>query len=159
MARSAKQIRRTAAAPEKKRGRFRLGPIFDGVVLIMAALVAALALGLSVSARQLVMTTLAYGWIPVAAWAVSVLLVLRYRCWWLLHYWRWWVGAAGLAAISIGVMSFFFPGVGLLSEVSLGGRWGGILGGTPLALGVLKLLAITLLTPLLIYPKWMGSYY
>lgn len=159
MARSTKQIRRAAAAPDKKAGRFKLGFLFDGTVLVSVVLVAGLALGLSASARQWVITTLAYGWIPVGVWAVSVLVVLRYRLRWLARYWRWWVGAAGLAAIAIGALSFFFPGVGLLSEISLAGRWGSVLGGPPLALGVLKLLAVALLTPLLVYPKWMGSYY
>jgi DNA segregation ATPase FtsK/SpoIIIE-like protein len=159
MARSTKQIRRAAKAPDKKWVRFKLSSVFEGTVLIVVALVAGLALGLSVTARQWAATTLAYGWVPVGAWTVGALVVFRYRPRWLTRYWRWWVGAAGLAAITIGALSFFSPGVGLLAEVSLGGRWGSVLGGTPLALGVLKLLAIAVLTPLLIYPKWTGSYY
>jgi S-DNA-T family DNA segregation ATPase FtsK/SpoIIIE len=122
-------------------------------------LVAALVLGLSPEARDWVVTTLAFGWIPVGAWAIATLGALRYRRQLLIKHWRWWVTSAGLVAISVGTLSFFLTGRGVLSNVSLGGLWGSSIGGYPLYLGALKLLAIAVLVPVLVYPRRIGGYY
>ena len=163
MARTTRQIRRSvkpaAKSPAKRPARLNLGTPFDATVLIVAVLVAVLVLGLSPDARLWMATTLAYGWVPVAAWAVGTLVLLRYRRRLLSRYWRWWISSAGLVAIVAGTLSFFHADRGVLSSVSLGGQWGGVLGGSPVALGVLKLAAIAVVVPLLLYPKWIGGHY
>ena len=159
MAASSKQIRRSVTAPDKVGGLSRLSPTLDATVLIVGTLVGALVLGLSLGAREWMAATLAFGWIPVAAWVLAVLGLLRFRPQVLFRFWRWAVGAAGGAAISVGILSFFNPGLGILADVSLGGLWGGIVGGSPLGLGLLKLVAIAGILPLVMYPKRIGGYY
>ena len=160
MARSARQIRRSPSTPSRQLGRFKPGTTFDAtVLLVVVALAAGLGFGFSPSARQWAVNTLGYGWIPVAALMLSTILALRYRPGWLLVHWRWWVGAAAAAIATIGVLSFFYTSEGMLSLVSLGGRWGEEIGGGSLPLGLLKLGAFGLLVPLVLYPKRMGNYY
>ena len=164
MAKFPKQIRRSAAAPDQT-GRFiNLGMVFDVAFLIVAVLAMALVLVLSAQARLWMLVTLAFGWIPVGVWAVGTIVLLRYWPMLIFRYWRWWLGSAGLVAISIGVLSFFsadliVPRLGILYNASLGGRWGGVVAGYPLPIGVLKLVLIIIVTPLLMYPKWMGTHY
>jgi S-DNA-T family DNA segregation ATPase FtsK/SpoIIIE len=163
MAKSAPQIRRSAT-PVKAVRWTGLGATFDAAVLIVAVLAAALVLGLSLEARSWMLTTLAFGWIPVGLWAAAATIVLRYRPRLLFRYWRWWLASAGLVAISIGTLSFFtadlmLPGLAVRYDASLGGLWGGVLAGYPLPLGVAKLAAVALVMPLLMYPRWTGGYY
>jgi hypothetical protein len=164
MAKSPKQIRRFVAAPDQT-GRFiNLGATFDVAFLIVAVIVATLVLGLSAQARLWMLVTLAFGWIPVGVWAVGTIVLIRYWPRLIFRYWRWWLVSAGLVAISIGVLSFFSadliaPRLGILYDASLGGRWGGVLAGYPLPIGVLKLVLIVMATPLLMYPKWIGTHY
>lgn len=163
MAKSAKQIRRSAT-PENTGRFFKLGATFDIAALIAVALIGALVLGLSSEARLWMLTTLALGWIPVGIWAAGSIVLLRYWPKVLFRYWRWWLASAGLVAISVGILSFFIVdlpllGLGTLYDASLGGLWGSVLAGYPLPLGVLKLAAIAIVTPLLMYPKWIGAHY
>ena len=159
MPRSSKQIRRSAKPPGKKPVSFKPGATFDATVLIIALLVGALVLGLSPEARDWVVTTLAYGWIPVVAWAIAALRALRYRRQLVIKHWRWWIIGAGLATVSIGTLSFFPTGQGTLPGEGLGGVWGSYIGGYPLYLGLLKLLAVSVLVPAMVYPKRIGGYY
>ncbi|MDA0733710.1 MAG: DNA translocase FtsK [Chloroflexi bacterium] len=163
MAKSSKQIRRSAA-PDKTVRSIKLGATFDVAALIVAVLAGALVLGLSAEARLWMLTTLAFGWIPVGIWAIGAIVMLRYWPKLVFRYWRWWLGSAGLIAISVGILSFFIidlplPGLGTLYDARLGGLWGSALAGYPLPLGVLKLAAIAIVTPLLMYPKWIGAHY
>lgn len=163
MAKSAQQIRRSTTPVRAVRWT-GLGATFDAAVLIVAVLAAALVLGLSLEARSWLLTTLAFGWIPVGLWAAAAIIALRYRPRLLSRYWRWWLASAGLVAISIGTLSYFtadlmLPGLAIRYDASLGGLWGGVLAGYPLPLGVAKLAAIVLVMPLLMYPRWTGGYY
>ncbi|HEU0022299.1 MAG TPA: hypothetical protein VFR55_11595, partial [Dehalococcoidia bacterium] len=163
MAKSSRQIRRSAA-PDKTGRSVKLGATFDVALLIVAALAAALVLGLSVEARSWMLTTLALGWIPVGIWAAGAMVISRYWPRLLYRYWRWWLGSAGLVAISIGILSFFtadlaLPGLGIVYDASLGGTWGGVLAGYPLPLGAIKLAAIAVVTPWLMYPRWTSAHY
>ena len=160
MARSARQIRRSPSPSSRQLGRFKPGTTFDAtILLVVLALAAGLGFGFAAPARQWAANTLGFGWIPVAALTLSTLLALRYRPRWLLVHWRWWVGAAAVVVTTVGMLSFFYPRQGILSLVSLGGRWGEEIGGGSLPLGVLKLVAFGLLVPLVLYPKRVGNYY
>ena len=109
--------------------------------------------------RQATLEALGYGLIPTVLWVAAALITLRYQRRSLAKYWRRWVSAATLVAITLGVMSYFHPGYGIVGETSLSGRWGAVVGGTPLAMTVLRLAAICLLVPLLLYPRRVGSNY
>ncbi|MEE8466272.1 MAG: DNA translocase FtsK, partial [Dehalococcoidia bacterium] len=60
---------------------------------------------------------------------------------------------------SIGVLSTIFPSDGALKDVSLGGRWGSVLGGAPAILATLKIAGMALVLPLVIAPKKTGGIY
>ncbi|SVE19770.1 uncharacterized protein METZ01_LOCUS472624, partial [marine metagenome] len=84
---------------------------------------------------------------------------LRYHIRFFARQWQWWVTAAAGAAIAVGVLSFFHPGFGIFADVSLGGRWGTILGGAPLSLGIAKLVIIAVLMPVVVFPRRVGPLY
>ena len=159
MAKSSKQIRRSATA-STGRGKFsKLGSTFDVAVLLTALLVTALVFGLSLEARRWMVNSLAFGWVPIGIWLGATIVLLRYRSSLLFRFWRWWIGSAGLAAIAIAVLSFFVVDVGTFYDLNLGGAWGAVLGGYPLVLGISKIVAIALVVPLIMYPRWIGGHY
>ncbi len=99
------------------------------------------------SARRAVLSVLGLGIAPVAAWGAAFLVALaRQRAWFSRP--TLWVGSLALLALVLGMLSFFQPTQGALGaftlhgQVSLGGRVGEALGGSPAWLGVLKLLGI-----------------
>ena len=103
--------------------------------------------------------SLGYGWIPVGIWlAVAMSAIVHYRSA-VRKSWRWCVAAAALAAISIGVLSLLHAGSGTLAETGLSGRWGQLLGGSPIGLAVAKLAAIALLSPLALLSRPVGRAY
>jgi S-DNA-T family DNA segregation ATPase FtsK/SpoIIIE len=110
-------------------------------------------------ANDWAMSALAYGWAPVALWITAAGFTLRVRPGNLARYWRWWGIAAGAAAVTLGLLSLIHPQFGLLSEVSLGGRWGSLLGGSPLGTAILKIAAIAVGTPLLFFPRPVSVHY
>ena len=141
---------------------FRDSPwlFIDGLVFIAVAIVAGAFLYLYPDTREWAWQSLGYGWAPVGLWAASVLAVLRYRPRLLLRFWRRWAVAAAVVALSLGALSVYSPSDGLLEDVSLGGRWGAIIGGPSLLpWGLLKMLAILSLVPLLLYPRAVGPLY
>ncbi len=159
MAASTKQVRRSATPKTGSGPPVPLGFIVDLTVLVAAAVAAGLTLVLAPNAVEWLYETLALGWVPVAAWTLGTVVMLRYWPKVLFRGWNWWLVSAGLTAIAIGTLSFFHPGYGIYSEVSLGGAWGTVLGGSPLWLGVAKLLAIAVVLPLLAYPRLVGAGY
>ena len=160
MARSTPQTRRTTPPVRKSGGRSKTSTTFDAtILLIVVALVAGLGFGFSEAIRHWAVTSLAFGWVPVATLGVAALLTLRYRPQLVRGYWRWWILAAVLTAILVGALSYFRGPSGTLAAVGLGGRWGQEIGGGYLPLGILRAVVLVLLAPLILYPKRVGSLY
>ena len=138
----------------------KLNPRLVGdAMAVLAVLIAAAVVWRHAPATEWAVGTLAYAWAPVLLWIGAALLTLRFQRRFLLRYWRWWGLAAGAAAALTGILSLIHPQFGLLAEVSLGGRWGSIIGGSPLALAVLKIGAIVIATPLVMFPRQVGIFY
>ena len=137
----------------------RIAFVIDGLVLVTAVLALAITMFLSPSARTWALESLAYGWAPVGLWLGALVFGLRYHIRFFARQWQWWVTAAAGAAIAVGVLSFFHPGFGIFADVSLGGRWGTILGGAPLSLGIAKLVIIAVLMPVVVFPRRVGPLY
>ena len=156
MARSARRSRRAPSSSLIQIIRETPPSTVEGVAFVVLGLAAGLGLGLSQGAREWVVETLGYGWIPAGIWLASTLAALRYHHRSLRVNWRWWMLAAGAATTLIGALSLIHPGDGILAETSLSGRWGGVVGGAPVGLAAAKLIAITLLTPLLLFPRSVG---
>ena len=158
MAASKKQAR--GPASDKGGGSpFPLGFTIDLLAVVAATAATGLTLVLYPGALEWLFQTLALGWAPVIAWSLGSVVALRYWPQGFLRNWNWWLASAGLTAMTIGVLSFFSPGYGIYSEVSLGGPWGAVLGGEPLWLGILKLAAMAVVVPLLAFPRVVGLGY
>jgi len=160
MAQSARRSRR--AAPQTSlRDIIKAGPASSLEALAFASLglAAGLGLGLSPVAREWSREALGYGWIPVAVWVVVALATLRYNRPSVRAHWRWWVVAAVVTTISIGALSQVHADEGILAETGLSGRWGQTIGGSPLALAVGKLAGVSIITPLLLFPRTVGAVY
>ena len=110
-------------------------------------------------ANEWAVGALAYAWVPVVLWTGAMLLTLRFQRRALVRFWRWWGLTAGVTAALTGILALFHPQFGLMAEVSLGGRWGSVIGGSPLALALLKIGAIVILTPLAMFPRTVGIFY
>ena len=136
-------------------GRWTMKVSLPATVVVAPFLV----FGLSTPVRDWALGALGYGLLPVFLWMASFLHVLRYRTRWIWSFWRLWAGSAILVAISLGTMAMFRPSAHVIDEASLGGNWGQYLGGTPVALGALKLAAILFLSPLVLYPRRAGKVY
>jgi S-DNA-T family DNA segregation ATPase FtsK/SpoIIIE len=161
---ASKQIRRTATAEDNKPARFKLGisspgRVFDGVFLLIAAISAAAVFGFFPEVREGLITSLGYGWAPVILWAVTALVLLRYRPRYLIRFWRWAVVAAALVVVVIGALSFVYAGGSILAYVSWSGEWGQVLGGESLVLALLEVAALAVLLPLLLHPQKVGRWY
>ena len=126
--------------------------VADGAVLLAIGLSLSLSLGLSSEARSWALGRLGYGWIPVSIWVFAALLTLRYHPWVLAIHWRWWLTTAVLVGITVGALSFFRSGDGVLSTASLGGYWGGDLSGTGWIVGLIRLAIAAGLTVIVIGP-------
>lgn len=127
--------------------------VADGAILIAIGLPLILSLGFSSEARSWALGRLGYAWIPVSIWLFAALLTLRYHPGDLAPQWRWWVTTAVLVGITVGTLSFFQAGHGVLSTASLGGYWGGALGGTGWFVGLIRLTIAAGLTGLVIGPQ------
>ena len=138
----------------------RLNPRRVGDTLAVLAIFAgASVLWKYAPANEWAVGVLAYAWIPVTIWIGAAALTLRFQRRFLLGFWRWWGLSAGAAAALAGMLSLYHPQFGLMSEVSLGGRWGSVIGGSPLALAALKIGAIVIITPLAMFPRPVGMFY
>ena len=150
------------SAPPGIGDMFRVGPwlFLDGMLFISAIVVVGSLFFFYVDARNYIWQALGYGWIPVGMWAASALFALRYRARMLAYRWRMWGVGAALVVIAICGLSYLSPARGPLEEVSYAGRWGMALGGPSLLpVGLVKLLAITALVPLVLYPRTIGPLY
>jgi len=137
-------------APSAKSSNWNVA---DGAMLIAIGLSLGLSLGFSSEARSWALGRLGYAWIPVSIWLFAALLTLRYHPWDLAAQWRWWVTTAVLVGITVGALSFFRAGHGVLSTASLGGYWGGALGGTAWFVGLIRLTIAAGLTVFVIGPQ------
>ena len=160
MAQSLRRSRRAAPARSLK-DVIRAGPAATLEALVIAGIGVAVGLvfGLYDGTRELAWDALAYGWIPVAAWFAAALTALRYHRRFVRTHWRWWVLAAALTTISVGILSVFHTGDGVFAESSLGGDWGETVGGTPVSLLAGKMAAIAFITPLLLFSRPVGTVY
>ena len=145
-------------APFQENSRVRPRYAFDLLVLL-ALTGAGLAVWLYEPANDWAVTKLGYGWAPISAWVAALTLTLRFRPGLLIRFWRWWGIAAGAVAVTLGVLSFFHPQLGLLAQASYGGSWGTVLGGAPLTLAIAKIAAIVVITPLVFFPRSVIVYY
>ena len=124
--------------------------------MVAAGLAVALALSLSGVVRAWVVDTLFYAWVPVSLWAIALVFTVRHHHRSLAAGWRYWLLGGGAVAIMVGVLSMFRPGSGISADMSLGGHWGAVLGGDPLGLAIVKLLAIAVILPPVLFPKSVG---
>ena len=124
--------------------------------MVAAGLAVALALSLSGVVRAWVVDTLFYAWVPVSLWAIALVFTVRHHHRSLAAGWRYWLLGGGAVAIMVGVLSMFRPGSGISADMSLGGHWGAVLGGDPLGLAIVKLLAIAVILPPALFPKSVG---
>jgi DNA segregation ATPase FtsK/SpoIIIE-like protein len=160
MAQSARRTRRDAPKTSLK-DIIKAGPTSSLEALAFAAigLGFGLGLGLSAGAREWSREALGYGWIPVAIWISAALATLRYNRHSVKAHWRWWVAAAALTAVCIGILSQIHAENGTLAETGLSGRWGQTIGGSPLILAVAKLAVVAIVVPLLLFPNAVGAVY
>ena len=159
MARPARRSR--TGGPPSVKDIIQAGPgtVLDGLALVAIGLAAGLGFWLYPASRSWAVEALAYGWIPVGLWLFAGLVTLRYQRRALVQFWRRWSIAGALAAVTIGILSLFSPGDGIVAQSSLGGDWGSIIGGSPLGLAVLKLTVIVVFAPLLLFPRRVGATY
>ena len=159
MARSIAKGRRTPPPSIRDLIKARPAAAIDGLVMLIGGLSTGLVFGFSADLRYGIIEALGYGLVPAGLWLGAALLTLRYRRRSLARFWRRWVSAAAVVVISIGMLSLFDPGDGVLSGFGLSGRWGDAVGGVPIALAFLKLASIAIFVPLLIYPYRVGGIY
>ena len=137
----------------------RIVPVIDGLVVVAVILGLGFYFWANSGARQSVLEALGYGLISASLFTIAFLICLRYRTRLVFAHWRIWVCWLALAVISIGILSLFHASSGSLSYASLGGNWGKLVGGSPLWLAVLKIGAVCVLLPPLLYPRRIGSAY
>ena len=135
------------------------GSLIDALVILAIGLSVGLYFGFSIDAREWAIEALGYGWVSMGLFVAVTLVTLRYNRHVLFTHWRRWIVAAASVAISISVLSTIFPSDGALEDVSLGGIWGGYVGGTPVILAAAKMAGILLVVPLIIRPKSAGTRY
>ena len=155
MASSVGRKRRDTASPSIKdllHGSPR--SLIDALAVLAIGLSVGLFLGFSGEGRKWTIEALGYGWVPVSLFVALLLGTLRYNRRILFAQWRRWTVAAALTAMSIGALSTIFPSGGALEDVSLGGRWGAVLGGTPAILAFLKIVGMALVVPITGPIRW-----
>jgi S-DNA-T family DNA segregation ATPase FtsK/SpoIIIE len=69
-------------------------------------------------------------------------------------YWQWWLGGIPLALAAWGIAAFFTPGSGIVSEATLGGKFGKSIIGDSYTVGALRLAGIIFLGVLILAPRW-----
>ena len=105
------------------------------------------------SSHQWAAESLAFGWIPVLAFAVITLGLLRYKPRFVVKYWRYLLSLAVAAFVVVVALSFVQADYGVLSKTSFGGQWGQNMAGGHVFITVLRLALLAAVTPLILYPK------
>jgi len=77
--------------------------------------------------------------------------------WLFTRYWKWWLGGIPLALAAWGILAFFSPGSGIVSETSLGGGIGKSIIGDSYGIAALRLAGLIFLGILIIVPRWTWS--
>ena len=126
---------------------------------VLAVLIGATVFWRHPPANEWAVGSLAYAWVPVLMWLGAALLTLRFQPRFLVRFWQWWGLAAGAVAAAAGILSLFPAPPGLMFNAGLSGSWGSVIGGSPLALALLKIAAILILTPLAMFPRPIGLLY
>ena len=111
------------------------------------------------SARLFVVEAVGLGVVPITLWTAALLVGLRYWRHAVIYHWRLWAIGAVLVVLSVGALSMFEAPGGVLRDASLGGYWGQYPGGQPMWLAAIKLGAICVLTPPILYPRSVGAVY
>ena len=154
-------VGRRGASPPSIKDFFKARPgiAVDAAVVLIVLLGAGLSLALYPQIPEVAIDALAYGMIPVGLWAVAVIITLRYYPPSFVRHWRQWTVATIAVAVALGAMSFVDTDDSIWSSGGLSGSWGDLIAGDSLAMAALKLAAIAMLTPLLLYPKRLGIVY
>jgi S-DNA-T family DNA segregation ATPase FtsK/SpoIIIE len=76
------------------------------------------------------------------------------RFWLFTRYWKWWLGGIPLAFAVWGILAFFSPGSGIVSEATLGGSIGKGIITDSYTIAALRLAGLIFLGILIIVPRW-----
>jgi S-DNA-T family DNA segregation ATPase FtsK/SpoIIIE len=87
---------------------------------------------------------------------ILIWMIASGRFWLFTRYWKWWLGGIPLAFAVWGILAFFSPGSGIVSEATLGGSIGKSIITDSYAIGALRLAGLILLGILIIVPRWTG---
>ena len=132
----------------------------QGVLLVLGVLIALVAV-LQPSwamdplrgAAEEVLLRFGAGILPVAVWALAVLLVWRYRWTLLFRRWRWVLGSAALVAAVQGALAFFEGTMPLVGTANLGGEYGVAIQGQSTLQGYLRVGALGVLGLWVLLPR------
>ena len=159
MAGIARPLRRSPAASDGSKFRFRFVLFLDFAIIISLVAAAFVVFRFYPYAWDRAYSALGFGWAPVLMWAGALVVALRYRPWWLIGFWNLWLAGACAAALMVGILTFFEAGYGPLAFVGLGGEWGSAAMGDSPLLGAARLVPLALLIPILILPRKAGRGY
>ncbi len=160
MATTAKKAQSGSTPPASPDMFHSSGLFVDGLAVAALAVVGGAFLYFYPEASERLWQNLGYGWAPVALWAATALITLRYRPALLPRYWRRWAVAGAVVVLSLVALSHVYPARGPLEHVSFAGRWGMEIGGPSLLpWGVAKMAGILVFAPLALYPRTIGPLY
>ena len=154
-------VGRRGASPPSIKDFFKARPgiVIDAAAVFIILLGVGLSFALYPQIPEAAVDALAYGMIPVGLWAVAVIITLRYYPSSFARHWRQWTVATIAVVVALGAMSFVDTDDSIWSSAGLSGSWGTLIAGDSLTTAALKLAAIVVLTPLLLYPKRLGIVY
>ena len=120
------------------------------LIVIIVALLYVLWEGiLALFGYGLVIIAIALGSLVWVAWRRQFSVVKRK--------WNWVLGGISLALAAWGILSFFTPGEGILSQATLGGQVGQSITGAPDIIGVLRVAGLVLLGIIFVIPRKLWS--
>jgi S-DNA-T family DNA segregation ATPase FtsK/SpoIIIE len=95
------------------------------------------------------------GLIPTAVFlGILIWMIASGRFWLFTRYWKWWLGGIPLAFAAWGILAFFSPGSGVVSESTLGGSIGKSIISDSYVIAALRLAGLVFLGTLIIVPRW-----
>ena len=167
-----KRTTRTSDSGKGKKKKNYLGPV-------LRLLVAVIIFGLIVWFWPNISTWAASTWGNIANWIVAtwesliglfglglvltavflgilIWMIASGRFWLFTRYWKWWLGGIPLAFAAWGILAFFSPASGVLSQTTLGGSIGKSIITDSYAIGALRLTGLIFLGILIIVPRWTG---
>ncbi|MCJ7515356.1 MAG: hypothetical protein MUO89_05250, partial [Dehalococcoidia bacterium] len=165
-----KKTTKTSDSGKGKKRKNYLGPI-------LRLLLAAVIVGLIVWFWPNISTWAASAWENIANWIVAtwegllglfglgliltavflgilIWMIASGRFWLFTRYWKWWLGGIPLAFAAWGILAFFSPGSGIVSEATLGGSIGKSIISDSYVIGALRLAGLIFLGILIIVPHW-----